>query len=243
MRIIFLSLISVLSLFGITQKSSYDIKFDIVGTLGNVQMTFVKDHNSYYIRMDAKTVGFAKVLSNGREEIYESKGRIINGILIPKEYKKTKINNKYKKVKKFTFDHTNKKVFLENNNYSKSTNKSNNSKEPYKFYAKNDILSLYFNILELIKTSNKDKMFFNAIGGKKDNGRIDIEKLTGEKRDSALEYLDARNDLIVLKVTINQKIFSSEKGELLIAIDQKNMCTIAVLKDVILFGDIKGIKN
>ncbi len=42
-------------------------------------------------------------------------------------------------------------------------------------------------------------------------------------------------------VYINQKIFSSDRGELWIAFNDKNECETAALKDVILFGDIKGI--
>ena len=44
----------------------------------------------------------------------------------------------------------------------------------------------------------------------------------------------------ILVVIINQKIFSSKRGELYINLDDDGICTSAVLKDVIFFGDIRG---
>lgn len=229
------------NLYADSYKSKYEITFGIFGTLGYATTVLNKTDQTYYIKMEANSVGLAKVLSNNRNEIYESGGKVIDGVLVPRFYKKTKTNNRYIKIKHFTFDHKNKKVYLEKNEYNYSTKESTNSKEEYKFYANNDILTLYFNILELIKISESNHMVFHAIGGKKENGRIDVEKLQEKEKLKTQELLETKSDTL-LKVTINQKIFSSKKGELFISIGDDNLCSIALLKDVILFGDIKGIK-
>jgi len=239
-KLILLFFLFIVNLYSMTLESSYKITFGLLGTLGNANTILSKSDKSYYIRMEAYTVGLAKTLSNNRKEVYESRGKIVNGILLPSEYKKTRINNSYTKTKKFTFDHNNKKVYLEKNHYEFETNSSTNSKETYKFYAQNDILTLYFNILELIQNKSDNKMVFYAIGGKEENGRIDVEKLQGEKKQKVLNFLEVSKSETVLKVTINQKIFSSKNGELFLSIDKDNLCSLAVLKDVILFGDIKG---
>ena len=236
-----LNILFTFSLMGTTLQSRYKITFGLFGTLGYATTTLNKIDETYYIRMEVKSVGLAKVLSGNRKEIYESRGKVVKGILVPELYKKTKSNNRYTKIKKFTFDHNNSQVLLEKNSYNVSTKKSENSKETYKFYAKNDILTLYFNILELIKTSDSTQMVFHAIGGKKENGRIDIQKLQGEQKEKIEKLLGVDSESI-LKVTINQKIFSSKNGELFISISTDNLCSHALLKDVILFGDIKGSK-
>lgn len=242
-RVLVLLFLFYFNLFAETLQSSYKVSFGVFGTLGNATTIFKKYDDSYYIRMEADTVGLAKVLSNNRKEVYESRGKIVDGVLQPTEYKKIRINNKYTKIKKFTFDHSNKKVYLEKNHYEFKTNKTDYSKEIYQFYANNDILTLYFNILELIKIHTTDAMIFHAIGGKKENGRVDVIKLHGEEQVKSADFLGVSESETILKVIINQKIFSSSKGELLLSIGDDNLCSIAVLKDVILFGDIKGTKT
>ncbi len=117
------------SIFGKTVQATYNISFGFFGKLGNATTILNKTDDSYYIRMEARTVGLAKALSGNRVELYESKGKVLNGILVPYEYKKTKSNNSYIKVKKFIFDHINKKVILEKNEYYKDGKKFTNSKE------------------------------------------------------------------------------------------------------------------
>ncbi len=43
-----------------------------------------------------------------------------------------------------------------------------------------------------------------------------------------------------MKVVVNDDIFASDKGELLINLRDDGLCTQAILKDVLFFGDIRG---
>ena len=43
-----------------------------------------------------------------------------------------------------------------------------------------------------------------------------------------------------LTVILNDRIFASAKGELLINLDSSGLCEKAILEDVLLFGDIVG---
>ena len=50
-----------------------------------------------------------------------------------------------------------------------------------------------------------------------------------------------KEDGIYLIVTIYQKIFASKEGKLYIVLNSEGIAKKAVLKDVIMFGDIVGI--
>ena len=104
------------------------------------------------------------------------------------------------------------------------------SKKNYKF----DLLTLFFNFSK-IKTTHLH--FALAVAGAKDkDGLIEI-KIPQDKEKSRLQKeLDTKYQPYI--VFINQKIFSSKRGELHLALDENGYATKAILKDVILFGDI-----
>ncbi len=229
-------------LFSGELEATYDISYGIFGTLGKAQTRIYRDDENYTITARAKTQGIAKFLSNNRQEIYTSRGRVVKGLLYPDEYKKVKSTNSYIKEKKYTFDHINKTVMLERTDFYKSGDKRETTKVKFSYYAPNDILSLYFNLNTLVKGENKKDLVFNAVGAKEDDGRVDIEKPEGVELEKMKEFMKMDIDSF-LKVSINQNIFSSEKGEMLINVDKNNICNKAVLKDVLLFGDITAVKT
>ena len=236
-----LILILPVYLFSIELQNNYNISFGIFGTLGKAKTYINRDEKKYNIKVEAYAEGFAKFLSNYRKETYESKGIVKDNLLYPIEYKKIKSTYSYTKVKKYIFDHKNQKVILEKEDFYKDTNETVSSKEEYKYYAQNDILSLYFNIINLIKDDTKDYFVFQAVGAKEDNGRVEIIKPQNEdlKEIKSLMEIDTDN---FLRVKINQDIFSSSEGEMIINIDKDNNCNKVILKDVLLFGDIIGNK-
>jgi hypothetical protein len=240
-RIIFLGFLFFCSLFANKLETTYDVYFGIL-PLGYAHTFLESEQDNYYIRMEVYTTGIAKVLSNNRTEIYESRGKVVNDLLVPDIFIKKRITNSYTKVKKYTFDHKNKVVWKESSK-QKTGGKAEYHKEKFQYYAVNDILSLYFNIIKVVKRSQKDYFVFYAVGGKTDdNGRIDINRLSKEEFKLLKDVLDVndKNDMI-LKVIINQDIFSSENGVLLLKIDMnRDICIKAVLENVLLFGDIVG---
>jgi hypothetical protein len=228
-------------LFSAELQNNYEISFGIFGTLGKAKTYINRDEKRYNILVEAYADGFAKYLSNYRKETYESKGIVKDNLLYPLEYKKIKSTYSYTKVKKYIFDHENQKVILEKEEFYKDTNETISSKEEYKYYAPNDILSLYFNIINLIKDETKEHLTFKAIGAKEDDGRIDIIKPNTEDIEEIKNLMEIYTDNF-LRVRINQKIFSSSDGEMIINIDKDNNCNKVILKDVLLFGDITAEK-
>jgi len=62
---------------------------------------------------------------------------------------------------------------------------------------------------------------------------------TGKKLNDLRSYLGKKAGHFLI-VFINQKIFASKRGELYLDLNDDGICTKAVLKDVIFFGDIRG---
>lgn len=74
---------------------------------------------------------------------------------------------------------------------------------------------------------------FYAVGANKTDGRIDVKPL--HVKDE-FDWKDGH----LMRVIVNDKIFASDKGELLINLRDDGLCQQAILKDVIFFGDIRG---
>lgn len=217
-------------------SATYEVSFGIFQTMGIAQTQLeIRDDQTYTIHIEAKTTGVAKVLSNNRVEVYESYGTVKNGKLVPHTYIRMLKTNSAKATTVYTFDHPNKIVWKEFTEIKKGKEQHDKSQNDY--YAQEDILSLFFNLNYY--SQGKQNNAYYAIGGNKKNGRIDVvfpkkEVLASMKDD--LEMTEGE----FLKVILNDRIFSSANGELLINLDPDGLCEKAVLKDVLLFGDIVG---
>ena len=233
MKTILLLFFAFLSLFeqNLHLEKHYSISYGVLGELGIATASVTIDSsNKYTIKMEAKTTGVAKFLSQNKQEIYISRGVVIDNKFVPDFYSKLVTNNVKHRLKEYTFNHKNKKI-IESRSTKKldkttKTWEEDTSNEPLEYYAPNDILSLFFNLKEIVKNlpSGIEHTFY-AVGANKDDGKVNVEVL--EKND--------------LKVFINQKIFSSPRGELYITLDKDGLCDKATLKDLLLFGDVRAV--
>ncbi len=219
-------------------EAKYKITYGIFGKIGYAVARLETRGQRYSISVKAKATGLAKILSNGRREEYISQGYIKNGMFIPDLYKKIRSNSTKKDIKIYSFDHSRRVVHLRTKRF-KNGKLDHDSEETLPFYAKEDILSLYFNLpLHLHKEAKH--LILHAVGGDRKTGRVDIYLPAGEELKKLKRLLRIKEGKIV-DVVIHQKIFSSKNGRLHIAL-QKNspIAKKALLKDVILFGDITG---
>ncbi len=251
MRIVLIVLFFLNSMFAKDITATYRVSFGIFGQIGIAKTSLHVEGGRYKINIVAKSTGFASFVSGGRTEFYESKGEVVDGVLVPDVYKKVvqknvNINNSFDKesktvIKKYTliykFNHEDKKV-IATKIKTKGKNRSEHS-EVLKFYAKNDILSLFFNFKKLFPNLTITKKYLlHAVGADKKSGDIQLFPLS-KKEFSGL--IDGKLDnLKFMKVILSDKIFASKKGELYLALNTDGICEKAVLKDVILFGDIRG---
>lgn len=217
-------------------SASYEVSFGVFQAIGIADAQLeIRDDQTYTIRVEAKTTGIAKVLSNNRIEVYESRGRVKNGKLIPETYYKIRQTDAQKIIKFYTFDHQNRIVWKETTEVKEGKEEKDKGQNDY--YAQEDILSLFFN-LKYYSKAEENRAFY-AIGGNKIDGRIDVVFPKKEEMETIKRELDV-TDGRFLKVILNDRIFASANGELLINLDSEGLCEKAVLKDVLLFGDIVG---
>lgn len=210
----------------------YEVSYGIFQTMGIADARFeTRDDDTYSIRIEARTTGIAKLLSNNRVEVYESHGTILNGKLVPDKYIKIRRTDSKKMTKFYTFDHRKKTVLKE------VIEGTDRDKESNDFYAPEDILSLFFNVKQYMKLRQNQILY--AIGANKNDGRIDVVFPKGKELEKVAKELEIEDGVFV-KVILNDKIFSSSNGELLINLDEDGLCEKAILQDVLLFGDIVG---
>lgn len=220
----------------------YVVKFGIFGEIGMAEARLKTDeiNKTYEIILEAKTTGLTNSLSGNRREYFNSKGRIVNSFLIPNIYvhevNRNKKNKEKIERKTFTFNHDNKIINLKKEKGFKNETLEITTDENLDFYTQNDLLSLFFNFSKLNKVGNK--FYTTAVGAKNENGRIDIIIPQDNEKIAIQEELQSQFDPYI--VYINQKIFSSSRGELYLSLNEKGYANKAILKDVLFFGDIVG---
>lgn len=214
--------------------ASYEVSFGIFGSMGlTTTQLEIRDDGSYTIRVEAKTTGIAKVLSNNRYEVYESRGRVEESKLIPESFVEMRQTNSNKSIKCYTFDHQKQTVWKETTEVVSGEEKTEKVRNDY--YAQEDILSLFSNLN--FYTQTRENQIFYTIGGHQKDGRIDVVFPKREELESIKKDLET-NEGEILKVTLNDRIFASSNGEMLISLDDAGLANKAILKDVFLFGDI-----
>jgi len=213
-------------------SATYEVSYGIFKKLGSATARFeTKEDQTYNIKIEARTEGLAKVLTNNRIETYESYGSIVNGYLVPQKYIKIRQTNSSKKIKIYTFDHPNKIVWRE------SIDSDEWDKVKNDFYAPDDILSLFFNVKNHLQ--NQEDRPFYVVGANKKDGRIDVNFPKGGSLSEMKKKLQTDQGNF-LKVILNDRIFSSANGELMINLGSDGLCDKAILEDVLFFGDVVG---
>lgn len=241
MRFILACFLFLSVLFG-AQSSigvDYNVKFGIIGKVGKAEGTLNKENDTYHVKIFATTIGMAKAISGGRQEIMESKGIIKEGVYIPQEYLNIRetVKKKKKDVVRYTFDHEKKEIKKSKTRFKEGSESTQEQINP--FYAQDDLISIFLNHMdEIVASKPKERLKFKAIGAGHDG---DIEMFHPEGKDLERLKRDLRvgdDDVgVPIIVTINQKIFGSEKGELFLFLEPNGIVKKALLKDVALFGD------
>ena len=241
MKIVVFLFLLINALFSFTKIADYDVEYGWFKELGDAKAALVVNGQNYHIKIEAKTNGLAKLLSRNRQETYESFGIVTKNGYLPTKF--TQLKQYSDKIERTTylFDHITKKVTKIKESYEDGE-LIDKSAELNKYYADNDILTLYFNISDEFRgmKPGSQKIYY-AVGANPKDGKVNLIIPTGERLFEIKETFKEVGAVSYVIVYINQKIFSSERGELWIAFNDKNECETAALKDVILFGDIKGI--
>ncbi len=243
-KIITIMLFFTLTLFAKDLSINYGVTFGAFGELGLATIDLSESGDKYTITVRAKTTGIAKTLSSNRQEKHISKGHIVDGKYISDSYEvivsyKNKENHKI-----YTINHNDKTVQKQIiRKVDGEVKKFQIIELPY--YSNNDLLTLYMNLPKLIKLSNdKEQHYsFKAVGAENQSGTIDIHVLAQEQLAEYKEKFGDLNNSVIIKAIINQPIFTSKNGEIVIAIDKDGVTQKAILANLLIFGDIEAIKK
>lgn len=222
-------------------KANYNVSYGIFGQIGIAKAILVKDKKKYSIDIHLEATGLAKVLSGDRKERHLSKGHMEHGLMVSDLYQVIRTHGNRVVIKEYHIDHKRKKVIKTHQKFKQGKLVSNKS-AVLDFYAKNDLLTLYFNLDSAIKEKRKPSTYvFKAVGAEKQNGKVTV--MIPKKSDLPMYFNELGNDSQwYATAIIHQQIFTSQDGRLLLGVAKDGITNQAVLKDVIFFGDIKGTR-
>jgi hypothetical protein len=216
---------------------SYKVSFGMFGQLGIADARLETKDDRYTMDIKMKATGLAKTLSKNRKERHISKGHIVKGLYISDSYQVVKSYGGKHIEKRYTIDHKNKKVKKE---YLRTKNGKieKNEHTILDFYSRNDLLTLYFNLPKMIKERSKAGTYrFSAVGAERQKGTVKVI-IPKESELKRYKKILGEGDYWYLTAIMYQKIFASNKGELMLAVGKDGVAEKAVLKDLILFGDL-----
>jgi hypothetical protein len=226
-------------------EATYDISYGIFGKLGKSKAIVKVTGDRYKISIKAKATGLANTLSGGRTEEYVSIGQYSNDKYIPQIFTTIKTNGNEQSINIYNFDYKNRVITRNYSTYELNDKKwehQGGSVTNMDYFANEDLLTIFFNLKTYSLDLSKGKAYsLTALGANNNDGRIDIIAPTKSQLKDINSVM--HNDDKKIIVIINQKIFSSPKGELYISLRSDGICSSAILKDILLFGDIKGKLN
>ncbi len=218
---------------------NYDAKFGIFGTIGSLKTKLTKTRRSYTIDTKMALTGLAKRLFSRHKGRYISKGHISNGLMITDLYQIIERYDNMVVSKEYWTDHKRKKVTLKVKKWKKGK-LIQNSKTRLKFYAKNDLLTLYFNLDKMLTKKGK-RYIFKVVGLEKQNGRVKITVPSPSQSSSYKKDLGATANWYA-KALIHQKNFRKKKGDILMSVAKDGYIKKAVIKDILMYGDASLVR-
>jgi len=232
-------LFMILAASGVQAKvldATYSVSYGMFGQLGISEAHLETKGDTYLIEVSARTTGIVKKLSRNRQEKYISKGHIVDGLLVSDTLRVIRSYGDKYAEKVYTIDHQSRKV-TKTSIVKKKGKAYRNETKALDFYSRDDLLTLYFNLSKRMDLSKAGTYALSAVGAEKQNGKV---KIVIPETNRLAEYQKTlgKGDFWYLTAIVYQKIFESSKGELMIAIGKDGIAQKAVLKDLILYGDL-----
>ena len=215
---------------------NYVATFGIFGKVGTIENTLTHNHKTYKIDTKVTLAGLAKILLSGQADHYVSKGHMENGLMVSDLYQM--ISKKKDKIvsKEYHINHKGKYVTKRVRKWLKGKLVEDHT-EKLKFYAKDDLLTLYFNLGAAVKKKGK-KYMFNAVGLEKQNGKVQITVPEDAQATAYIKDL-GQGASFYAKALIHQKNFRKKKGDILLSVAKDGFINKSVIKDILFYGDAK----
>lgn len=212
--------------------------FGIFGKVAMLKTKMTKKSKQYELVTDLELHGIAKFILDNHEEQHISKGHIVKGLMVSDYYTIKQKQGSKKVLKEYTFDHHQKKVTKRVREWKKGK-LVKDKKKTLNFYARDDLLTLYFNLNNAIKDKQKGKSYlFRSVGLEKQQGKAYI---TIPNKAELPEYQEDLGTTAIryAKILIHQRNFRKKKGDILLSVAKDGYIEKSVIKDVLLYGDAK----
>ena len=215
---------------------NYKATFGIFGKVGSIYNKVTTQKYHYEIDTTVKLAGLAKLLLGGQREHYISKGHLEHGMMVSDEYTMETIKGKKRKLKEYYINHKKHYVTKRYRKWNKGKLVQDTTKK-LDFYAKNDLLTLYFNMDRAI--THKGKVYkMKAVGLEKQKGLVEVTVPNDSQTASYKKDL-GKSASWYAKALIVQKNFRKKKGDILLSASEDGFIKKAVIKDILLYGDAK----
>ena len=215
---------------------NYQATFGLFGTVGTIKNKITKQTKTYKIESRVEFAGLAKLLMRGQVEHYVSKGHMKNGLMISDTYSMTSTKKDKIVKKEYFINHKTKNVTKRVRKW-KSGKLVKDKKETLGFYAKDDLLTLYFNLGTAVTKKGK-KYHFKAVGLEKQQGKVQITVPNQAQQVSYVKDLGEGASLYA-KALIVQRNFKNKKGDILLSLAKDGYIQNTVIKNVLLYGDAR----
>lgn len=220
---IFVFLFSIVS----AENYRYSILAGLIGKIADVKVKHHKKGASYRIQIDILSQGMAKMLSHNLKEHHSSYGSVKHGEYYAKEYKIEKTYKNIHFIRRYIFDYRHKKIIKISTKWEKGK-KLYEHKERLKYFAHNDILTLYHNIMKYKKKNGAGSYTIKLAGAEREAGKLTFQLPPG-KTFYGLESI---------KLFLRHSYFSKGQGGLTMGIDAKGIVKKGILDNVKLLGKV-----
>ena len=234
-------------IYAASSSAQYDVGFSLLGTIAKASMTKDQDEDHYVITMEVYAVGAVAGLTKDRKDLYISQGSVVGSEFVPDVLVVRRKSNDKERYSVYRFDHTDKVVYKDSAETKQVRNQSfdvgemrfvytegekfSSSSSKNDYYARNDIVSLFFNSHYYLESMSKgEEKKFRAVG-------VNVEK--GE----LLLSLTTRNNQLQsssFDIALKKKFFKTGEGTLAVNLDADGFPSQAVMNDVAFYGDVVG---
>lgn len=244
----------LLTLFSLDAKSivvDYVVEFGIVGQVAKVHTQYTDTPTTYTIVSDVSMVGLLSTSATGNlKERHICKGFISkkDHQRIATQYEMIKSYGNYKSQTLYRIDHKHRKVTRQYKKWQKKSRKYKkiiDQKKTLSYYATDDMVTLFLNLGSHLKDKKTPKRYrLKAVGADKKDGRVDIIIPNKSEAASMITLLGKpKPGEWIMNLIMHRQLYNSKQGELMVRMGSDSIIEKAVLKDILLFGDVRIIRQ
>jgi len=243
-RILLLIIFVLTSVHAKTITENYSIEFGIIGEIAKVHANMEIHKNHYQIDSKLKVIGLiANKVTKNLKERHISKGHISKGKYITDTYQMIKSYGNINSTTIYTTNHKKKTVtrrYKEWENARLITDKT----VQLSYYARDDLLNIFLNLSQYKNQKEGKEYERKVVGADRKNGSVllTLPKIKQAKRMKKILGKKKKGEWYA-KLIMQRQVYGSKRGELELKIAADGMLEMAVLKDLIYFGDIRILRQ